>query len=593
MRKVLRPRGFLMAKGKRFAVSYLRFSSKRQEKGSSVDRQKERLDAYLARHPEVTLVDEKEDRGVSGFRGKHAKTGRMSELLEAMERGDYPQPLTIIVESIDRLSREGFVDAWALFTRIIAGPPSRKGSWNVSLVFLDVRDGVELTPAVMNSDQGLVYQIIGAMMQAHAALERKSVWVKSAWNRNIRLALAEGRGIKGYVGPPWVSIDKKSHRYVLTEKDLVTAATVARIFEWAADGTSPHSIAKRLNELKVPEFRAHMPKRRERQGWYQPYVATLLRNRQVLGEHRFRDGEVIEGYFPQVVTPELFHRVQQRLDGVRRQGKPGAKGRTFSNLFTHMAKCACCGGSMEMTVNRLPTADGPEPIKYLASSNKKRRKGCTSSGGINYPKLEHAVLDALPFVPWSDIVREENPNDPLPALDESIARESIEIERLTKATKKLRLMVEDDVIGEDFKADYATRMRERAEASARLEQLQVDRARIAQEWANRPGLVTTAIGYRDAMASASEAEQFAIRERLVRALREMITEMVVDLPTKRVTITYGDRWELHIAMPIRRAPMVSHRWTVDLTGLPKPEPAFIDFVRKMPSAPEMRITRIR
>src|SRR5438105_2743351 len=103
------------------AFSYLRFSDKKQAKGDSLRRQ-------LQWGPEVcarkgwTLDDTfKPDRGISAFRGKNAATGELAKFLEAIKRGQVEPGDVLLLESLDRLTREDLDPGWELFRRILKG----------------------------------------------------------------------------------------------------------------------------------------------------------------------------------------------------------------------------------------------------------------------------------------------------------------------------------------------------------------------------------------------------------------------------------------------------------------------------------------
>src|SRR5262249_45029083 len=65
------------------AYSYIRFSSREQERGDSIRRQTEARDRWLANNPGVHLATEEvySDLGVSAFRGKH-RSGDQAKLGE-------------------------------------------------------------------------------------------------------------------------------------------------------------------------------------------------------------------------------------------------------------------------------------------------------------------------------------------------------------------------------------------------------------------------------------------------------------------------------------------------------------------------------
>ena len=100
------------------AISYIRFSSKIQEKGDSLRRQQELINNWLKDNPDVTLSDLTfQDLGRSGYHGSHLKHqfGDMMDAIEAnlIKSGDY-----ILVEAIDRIGRLEMLTALNIITSI-------------------------------------------------------------------------------------------------------------------------------------------------------------------------------------------------------------------------------------------------------------------------------------------------------------------------------------------------------------------------------------------------------------------------------------------------------------------------------------------
>src|SRR5579862_4336017 len=102
------------------AFSYIRFSSKKQEKGDSVRRQDEWALSFCRQHGH-TLDDSLNlrDLGVSGFHGANVETGRLGAFLDAVKSGRVRPGSILIVESLDRLSRAEVRKALTLFLQII------------------------------------------------------------------------------------------------------------------------------------------------------------------------------------------------------------------------------------------------------------------------------------------------------------------------------------------------------------------------------------------------------------------------------------------------------------------------------------------
>src|SRR5262249_16687212 len=103
--------------------SYLRFSHPDQSKGDSFRRQIEKRDTWLKKNSlaldtSLTL----EDKGVSGFTGDHRTNPdrhALAAFLELVKQGRIPKGSYLIVESLDRLSREHIRPALTLLLNLI------------------------------------------------------------------------------------------------------------------------------------------------------------------------------------------------------------------------------------------------------------------------------------------------------------------------------------------------------------------------------------------------------------------------------------------------------------------------------------------
>ena len=100
--------------------SYIRFSTSEQLKGSSLKRQLGLAREYA--HTNKLELDESltlHDLGISAYKGKHRTEGALGEFLSLVNSKKIPKGSILIVESLDRLSREQVLDALNLFLNII------------------------------------------------------------------------------------------------------------------------------------------------------------------------------------------------------------------------------------------------------------------------------------------------------------------------------------------------------------------------------------------------------------------------------------------------------------------------------------------
>ena len=105
------------------AYSYIRFSSAEQARGDSLRRQEELRDAWLAKSGAVldTSISLR-DEGVSAFTGGHRQNPdrhALAAFLELVKRGRVPRGSFLVVESLDRLSREHIRPALTLMLNLI------------------------------------------------------------------------------------------------------------------------------------------------------------------------------------------------------------------------------------------------------------------------------------------------------------------------------------------------------------------------------------------------------------------------------------------------------------------------------------------
>lgn len=102
------------------AYSYLRMSTDLQLKGDSRRRQLEASRAYAdAEGLELADDAQLEDIGISAFKGANVQTGALGQFLAAVKAGSVERGSYLLVESLDRLSREEILPAHTLFLGIV------------------------------------------------------------------------------------------------------------------------------------------------------------------------------------------------------------------------------------------------------------------------------------------------------------------------------------------------------------------------------------------------------------------------------------------------------------------------------------------
>lgn len=211
------------------AYSYLRMSTDIQLRGDSRRRQLEASRAYAEDEGlELAHGGELEDIGVSAFKGANIKEGALGRFVAAAEAGAIQKGSYLLVENLDRLSRQKVKDSLTLFLRIVGA-----GITIVTLYDKRVYREDELDV------QDLVMSIL-SMARAHDESRMKSERVGSAW-QNKRDKASAGRPMTKRA-PAWLTLREDRERYEIISG---RAAVVRSMYEDAASGIGMYSIARR------------------------------------------------------------------------------------------------------------------------------------------------------------------------------------------------------------------------------------------------------------------------------------------------------------------------------------------------------------
>src|ERR1700728_3820403 len=100
------------------AYSYVRWSTPEQARGGTLERQLKLSREYAARN-NLELDESYIDPGVSAYRGKNRFEGALANFTKHVESGRIPKGSCLLVESLDRLSRDKVLKALSLFISII------------------------------------------------------------------------------------------------------------------------------------------------------------------------------------------------------------------------------------------------------------------------------------------------------------------------------------------------------------------------------------------------------------------------------------------------------------------------------------------
>lgn len=348
--------------------SYARFSSPEQAKGHSLERQVQRAREW-AEERGLILVDEISDLGLSAYHADHLKTGALGRFVALVEAGKIPEGSILLVEQLDRLTRDSLHNAQGLLWRILDA-----GIEVVTLV-----DGEKYT-----KKQGIggVIKMLVTLESGHQESDKKADRVRASWHRRHAAAM-RGEIITRNL-PGWLKVEGEK---IVPIKDRAEA--VKLIFALAADGLGCTAIANRLNERKISPWKKAAT-------WRKVSVHKVLRSPSVTGilVLKMASGtEEVHGYYPQLIDDATFAKVQRSLtDRTISPGSPIPRvGRTggYRNLFSGFAFCSECGARMAITDAK---SRGSMRFRYkLICDSARLKRGCVYHS-IHYQPVEDAIL---------------------------------------------------------------------------------------------------------------------------------------------------------------------------------------------------------
>lgn len=381
------------------AISYTRFSSDLQFGGNTLKRQGDKVSQWLMNHPAYTLVHEYADDGVSAFKGDHLKDGgALMRLISDAEKGLYKKGTVLLVEALDRLSRQGNRATQKLVDRIL--------STGLSMVLLQDNPDKIYTEADLEDELTTITIAIKAGM-AKDESQKKSVRHLDNWER--KRVKAQSGVIMTRMCPAWLKVKDDRSGFEAVDPHW---QTVKRVFKLRIEGLSMALIAKELNTDLTPNFKGGSGK------WNQSTIQQLLTNPATYGrkvpskkatEAVKATSEGIDGYYTvnakAPVTIADYQLVQKMSYGFNAGKKPANQSPNMINILKGVLVCKHCGATMIMN------SVTPEKLGYYVCSM--RRQGrCADSRPIRRDQVDTAIVQGLMYnvdrlLSGSDIQQEE------------------------------------------------------------------------------------------------------------------------------------------------------------------------------------------
>ncbi len=230
------------------------------------------------------------DAGVSAYRGANLATGALGYFKEAVDAGEVPQGSFLLVESLDRISRQDARRAQRTLEDII----------DAGVVVVTLTDGREYSQASIDRDPFELMVSLLTFIRANEESATKSRRLKSAWETK-RSTISE-RPMTART-PGWIRLDPATRTLELIPE---RAAIVRQICLWVAEGRSQTSIAQRLTaEGLEPWGRGKV--------WHRSYIAKILTNPATIGTYGLERHSIVrtgDGTLIDITLPDPHYFLQ-------------------------------------------------------------------------------------------------------------------------------------------------------------------------------------------------------------------------------------------------------------------------------------------
>ena len=479
----------------RVAYLYSRISSKKQLEGRGLKVQKQNGEALCERRgwqidKSVKLVDE----GKSGFSGRNQEaTAALGRFLTLVNEGRVKPGSVLVIDQLDRLSREQIGDAITLFNRITKA--------GIAVATVDP----EALYESLEGPSALV--VVVEFLRANSESQQKRRRQRDSW-ADRRKDAREGKHIDVSRYPGW--LEKTDTGFQVVEQ---YADAVRKMFSLALEGMGCPRIAATLNSDKVPFWG------RSKQGWNGRLVHDILRGRSVLGEWRVchspdgRDrprqllGDPIPGFYPVIIEESQWLMVQAGLDGRRQKGTgPAVRNR---NLFSGLLTDALHGCGMYVT-----DSNGTPMLKSLIWQQRENMKRGTVPS-VELGRLESVLAQMVMVMPQAL----GSGNDDGKRLKQLSAEESA-------ASERMRTLQARYAEGSKDTPEYVLELMDRLDVRRKQlrADIQTERLRLADRPSEAAGQLTSLW---QLVVQAEPEEHERLRERIRGLIREVVQGVYV------------------------------------------------------------------
>lgn len=326
------------------AVIYARFSSDRQREESTEGQVRECTE--YAKQNGYTIVETYIDRALSASK----ETEKRLDFLRMVRDSGKRLFDVVLVWKLDRFARNRYDSAH--YKAILK------------------KNGVRVVSATEHITEGPEGIILESMLEGMA--EYYSAELSEKIHRGQKENALKCRNNGGCIPLGYkLGADKR------LEIDPVTAPVVREIFQRYAEGATIREIIDDLNQRGIKTSRGY--------SFTYSGFNLLLQNRKYIGEYKYQD-VVIPGGVPAIVSPEVFDRVQTRME--RNKHAPATSKAKERYLLTTKLFCGNCGKVM---FGESGVGTGQKVYRYYKCASAKKKTGCNKKA-VKKEWIENLVV---------------------------------------------------------------------------------------------------------------------------------------------------------------------------------------------------------
>ena len=497
-------------------IIYYRFSTEKQERGDSIERQLSDCTQF-AEAQGWTVIETIGDHGRSAYKGEQISKGNLGKLEQRIRAGEYPHGTILLVERLDRLSRE---------------LPRKTQRWMEDItdhgMKIVVANGGRVFDSETLQDGNSLIVIMDLLMNAmvaHHESKQKATRVRSAWRAKHEAAKSGEvltKGCPGWLRPVALGAGDQGTSFKIIDE---RARVIRRCFEWSAAGDGLERIVNRLNAEGVKPWgrqgggisMTHVKRWIEgpsAEGDFIPYYASRTQP----------NGDRVVGYYPRIVDADLVARaragiISRRGTGGRRYVNP------YGNLFMGAMRCAGCNGNVVMVrgINS-GTSDKKSP-GYMRCSNAALGRGCGDRSLYRLADFEAAALQEMLHLALDDRFfqrADESLAATVALADADKAVADLE-EQLTNVTNSMALVKDATplvALYDGINEALLTAGKQRTAA--------VDALRVAKGATSGPEHMKRVLSVQNALQSDEPAMKLEARQRVHEAIKAVVQMVVCD-----------------------------------------------------------------